>query len=196
MKRLDRTPRSGSNDELVGAIVTELLLNGPSSFAAIYGFVARTIKMRPDVTWLLTLLKKMEKTQQIQIAIMNTDGSTRDASGRALILAKQEYQKWLSNLSQAQLSAEALSVDEVGLWCALTDVGRQQVVKTQETDWTVDVFEQEHLIRIRAETEEEAERVLHNWLERESALKVIRSTRTVSRDPQSLVEVTWRFRRK
>jgi hypothetical protein len=196
MTRSDRIQTSGKNDKLVRDVVIDLLLQGPSSFAAMYGFIARMTKQIPNVTRLLNLLKRMENERQIQIVILKPDGSAQRPSELDRVRAEQAYQKWLSSLSRTQLSPAALAVDEVGLWCALTDIGRRTGSKHKDAGWALDVLDQEKIIRIRAETEEEAESVLHDWLARDPTLELIPSTRLVSMGEDSMIELTWRFRRK
>ena len=142
--------------------ILELLANGPSSFAAIHGFVARDNHTSTTVaeTWHnLDLLEREELVESFQLS----ESQRPEPVTRAFRdVAHARYSAWLDGLARDQLSVDEVSLDEVGLWYGLTAKGRALFAKPP--DWTLDWDEHSGLLRITAGTIDSADEILQQWL--------------------------------
>jgi hypothetical protein len=146
----------------------DLLVDAPSSFAALYGGLVRHCGYSPgvDVAVVLDALLEMERREWVKAKQMADDGSFRvptPTERNANLLA---YQEWLPNADFKELS-----VDEVGLWYEITDDGRvewkQRVDDDEKTGshrWTLDDFSENQTLVIRAASLEVAQGILRWWL--------------------------------
>src|SRR5215217_1445613 len=146
----------------------DLLADGPSSFAALYGALVRHCgyPCGLGVTLVSDALLQMERRQWVTAKQMANDGSFHIPTTEERNQNLPAYRAWLPNAA-----FEELSVDEVGLWYELTAEGRaewKQCIDAEEQAqfgrWTLDDLSDTNTIIIQAETLEVAEVILQWWL--------------------------------
>jgi hypothetical protein len=166
-------------------LVLELLTNTPSSFAALYGYVFRQAISPPSVDDLLTLLDDFENRGWTRCRQMAGDGSFRAPTDLDRARASAEYRRWLDGAGVSELTADKLSLDEIGFWVEVPPGGRSEWSRRagQESDhrWLLDQDDRTHTIIVHAEDLRSAECVLKAWLERHPAIRVLSDSRSVER---------------
>lgn len=150
-------------------LVLELLANGPSSFAALYGFVARNDTLsRPSIREMIDVLNALESSGWVRVMQMTPEGNYKTAHFRDRVIAQQRYEKWLQ-AERADLSVDALSFDQVGIWIELLPAGRAEREKTVSKKpagptWTLDFNSSDDAVVVRAPDVEAARHALTEWL--------------------------------
>jgi len=99
---------------------------------------------------------------------MTVDGKYRAAGDLDRFVAQREYQRWLQG-PKADLSVDALSFDEVGLWLELLPDGHAEWARSASpkpvfSPWTVDLEPSEAAVVVHASDAESARRALAEWL--------------------------------
>jgi hypothetical protein len=144
--------------------VLDLLVNGPSSCAGIYGSVLRHSESGKEagaVSWLLRSLGDMMERGLLQAAMM-ADAGFVPANPGDIDSACAAYESWLPTANPDELAS-----DEIGLWFELTPLGRAEWLRgnTDVVDpWLLDEDLYEGTVRVCAETEQLAFERLQWWL--------------------------------
>jgi hypothetical protein len=143
--------------------VVDLLANGPSSFAAVYGFLVRTGATPRDFDLVWCDMADLERAGIVSASRLTAQGVFEHPSDSWRLNAVSEYRVWLADLED--VSPEALSVDEIGLWYLLTEQG-QALAQADPTGapWSLDVDEAASLITVQAGNESTARRALADWV--------------------------------
>ncbi len=170
------------NDELASTLI-DLLIDGPSSFAALHRSL---IRHRVDFSSVpvgvaLSRLQGLEDVGLVRASQMDAHGggwrqptvADRERNGRA-------YGRWLPLASD-----EDVAIDEVGLWYELTELGRrvweeQQPPADRHSAWVLDETGS-NLVSIRAETEAIAEEALRWWLAERAPKRLARLRKNARR---------------
>lgn len=154
--------------------IVDLLANGPSSFAALYGFLAREGIIEPNIDQAWRELERLEQDELIQASWMSDGGVFRKAEPATKREARERYRQWLGSLGADALSVDAVSLDEVGLWYSLTDKGvaLARAAADHGRQWVIDWSEGDQVVTIYAQADESARRALDWWLQRNPSLQV------------------------
>jgi len=192
MRPSDHSPNSGS-DVALRTEVLELLTLGPSSFAAMYGWLVRG-GAAPDVPGLFGRLRQLGERGVLQAFQFDSEGNHDSVPSAILEGLERRYEVWLGGLSAEQLTTAALAVDEVGLWYEITDAGRELAGASGETAWEVRL--DGSLVVACAETIEMADSALASWLAHAPDVELDATTRMVREGTtgESPVQVEYRWR--
>jgi hypothetical protein len=101
--------------------ILDLLVDGSSSFAALYASM-RLLGYFPlgsDIGEVLYGVVELEQLQLLTLEMMTQDGSMKQPTSEEIESARQVYEHWLPNAT-----FEECAIDEVGIWCEITDRGR------------------------------------------------------------------------
>ena len=168
-------------DDLLG-----LLLDGPASFAALYGGLVRHCGYPKNASLLsemMSTLLKMERCEWVRTAQMSGDGLFREPTEDDYRRDLRAYQAWLP---EARL--DELAVDEVGLWLEITMKGRMEGKhrliderKSETGRWTLEDLADARTIIVRAETEEVAAEKIQEWISRNPAIELVDGSENVER---------------
>lgn len=96
----------------------DLLVDGQSSFAALYGGLVRHYNYSGKVYEIFSVLLEMRKDNCVKAWQMNDVGAFHEPTENDLDQALKAYQTWLP-----QAPFEDLAIDEVGLWYEITSKG-------------------------------------------------------------------------
>jgi hypothetical protein len=149
------------NDQLPDLL--DLLVDGPSHIAGLYGSYVKHVEAVP-VDALTQMVRQLEDCGLIRLWFQDA-GDSRPATPSERDRALAAYE---AELRSADL--ESLYHDEIGLWCEITDRGRERwrgagcEAELDGVRWTLDEQLSTHTLTIRAETQHAAERVLQWWL--------------------------------
>ena len=142
----------------------DLLLNGPSSFAAVFGALRRHHRVS-NVDWpiaqILSVLIDLEKAGHVKVSLMTESGPLVPTPA-ALARTLAAYESWLPTACPADLA-----VDEIGLWFELTPAGRVTWDRDATEDagqWSLDEDAEQGTLCIHAQTEHLARERLEWWL--------------------------------
>ncbi len=159
----------------------DLLIDGPSSFAALYGGLVRHCGYTTglDVSIVADALVDMEHMKWVKAWQMADDGSFREPTDDERKNSLCAYQKWLH-----KTKFEDLSLDEIGLCYEITDKGRaewRQLAgdKEHKEPWMIDDLQDKQTIVIQAETEELADRALAWWLSYNPEINLISNSKSI-----------------
>jgi len=103
----------------------DLLMNAPSSFAALYRFVGQEVY--PDRPHVAEAFGAMVELSNRGLVVMERDtdgGVRRNLDELELRRLLDAYMEWLGTIPPCHLAVDDVSLDEVGLWCAITERGR------------------------------------------------------------------------
>jgi hypothetical protein len=143
--------------------ILALLANGPSSFAALHGFVVREGSAPADVDVIWAELNDLERASLVRARRLTPEGvfeaPTPDWRQSALL----EYRNWLTGLRPDELPPESVAVDEVGLWYVLTNEGGAKTLE-EPAAWSVDVDDVSGTVVVHAADDAAARRGLAEWL--------------------------------
>lgn len=154
--------------QLLQCDLLDLLVDGPSSFAALYGALVRHwgYPAHTEISMVLEATRGLEAEGAVLSWQMAEDGRFHKPTEAEFADDLAAYQRWLPG---AQF--EELSLDEVGLWYELTEMGRErwrlECRRTEgpiEGRWTVDDEVEARTIVVQAKTAAVAEGVLQDWL--------------------------------
>ncbi len=158
----------------------DLLIDGPSSFAALYSAANRLL---PRASWerftveeLWEAAARMEASGWVKFQLMLPDGTWAEPTVRDREEALCRYRDWLPHAAY-----DEMSVDEVGLWLELQPRGHSEWTKWFETaddshKWTLDQSSETSTITVHATTAEDAEQALAGWLELHSEIEIVSDT--------------------
>jgi hypothetical protein len=148
--------------------ILDLLLQGPSSLAALHGFLVREGVAEGGVDWTWLHLEQLEKNAFVSIVQMTGSGQVQPIDDEARRAALSRYQDWLGPLGAEDLSVASVSLDEIGLWCALTKKGRAAILsvigETEGSLWMLDFDEESRRLVVHAADERAAREGLDFWL--------------------------------
>ena len=155
------------NEELQGNLL-DLLLDGPSSFAALYGGLVRhyCYPKNLSLNMMMNSLIELGRRDYVKTTRMSSDGRFNELTENEQRSTLPLYQAWLP-----VAEFEELSVDEVGLWYGITPKGREKAKRRSIGEepgntgrWTLDDLAETQTILIRADSEEGGEERLRWWL--------------------------------
>lgn len=180
MKHSEHT--SKSEDSLNQHELLDLLVNGPSSLAALYGDLRYNFGYSAglSVQQLIDTLLNMERQGWVKATQMDEDGSFHSPTALERRRDLFAYQGWLPNAK-----FEGLALDEVGLWYEITSEGfaEWRGWNKKEDDplnqWLLYDSNDTQTITIIAKTLEVAEENLWWWLSCNESIKLIENSRTV-----------------
>jgi len=159
--------------------VLALLLDGPSSVAALYGALMHDCDYPRDlsVSEVLAALGELEHGGWATAYQMEMDGAggyheptdeERDADRAA-------YIQWLSGGAE-----QDFALDEIGLWYWVTDEGRsecqrwfQGATRSPSSVWMLDDSAEEQTITVHAEGPQEADAAIRQWLSSQPGVELI-----------------------
>ncbi|MGF1469764.1 MAG: hypothetical protein ACFCGT_26870 [Sandaracinaceae bacterium] len=153
-------------DDLETSIL-ELLAKGPSSFAALYGYLLRNNLTSQDIGAAFDRLLDMERRGLVAMRATDDRGKLERANEAFLERARTQYGEWLANLGATQLSPRAMSLDEVGLWFAPGPAGQEAIASWLQEQGPGEMWElaaTPDSITIRSASEAIAMRELNAWL--------------------------------
>lgn len=163
----------------------DLLIDGPSSFAALYGGLVRHCGYSTglDVFIVADALLSMEHMMWVKAWQMADDGSFHEPTDDERKNNLPIYQKWLP-----RAKFEELSLDEIGLWYEIKDEGRAEWRrwtgdKEREEPWVIDDLRDTETIIIQAETEGIADRALAWWLSHNPEINLVNGSESVELIP-------------
>lgn len=167
----------------LGHQLLDLLVDGPSSFAALYSAANRLLRAatspRFTVDDLWDALASMESSGWIKARLMLPSGTWKEPTGMDREGARRQYQDWLPRAAY-----EEMSVDEVGLWFELQPLGRGEWTKwsaaaDESRKWVLDQDPKTSTITVHAASAEQAEHALEEWLGHHPDIELIAGTRDV-----------------
>ena len=168
--------------------ILDLLVNGPSSVAAMYVTLLRCfpIPQSTSVVDVLETLFEMERDHRVSGSLQEgrllrqlTDGDRKNA--------KRKYSLWLDMQPENQ---KDVSWDEIGMWFEITPQGREDWlawanesgVSVDQPKWSLRIEWSQHRISIAAEDERLAEEKLHAWLAEHPNISLQNTTKTITRN--------------
>jgi hypothetical protein len=161
----------------------DLLVDGPSSFAALYAGLIRHCGYPQSLSVSLVgeTLLEMEKLELVKAQQMASDGSFHPVTDEERQCDLIAYQV---QLPTADLND--VSMDEIGLWYELCPKGRgewRQWIDAQDrnemTLWTLDDYSESHTVVIKAQTLEVAQVKLQWWLSINTDVELISNSRMI-----------------
>lgn len=165
------------NDRLL-----DLLIDGPSSFASIYGGLVQHYgySNQSGIQPVMEALAALEQGGLVRASQMSDDGSFHEPTNDDRSRSEAAYSLWLP-----RARFEELSVDEVGLWYELTAAGRDEWRRFADHEaepsrqWMLDDDGDTQTITIQSDTQERAETALRLWLSYNPRMKVIPGSKVV-----------------
>lgn len=168
---------------LVESQLLDLLVDGPSSFAALYGAANRFLRVEDSARFVVEDLWEavtgMEAAGWIKARLMLPTGTWAEPTELDRERARRQYERWLPDASY-----DEMSVDEVGLWLELQPRGRDEWKRWSEAvehsrKWVLDLDPKTSTITVTAETAEQGEQALAEWLEHRPDIELVADTRVV-----------------
>ena len=148
--------------------ILDLLLNGPSSLAALHGFLARAGVAEGNILWTWKHVEQLESAGLVSIVGITAAGDAHAVNEVDRRAALDRYKDWLGQLRAEDLSVDSVSLDEIGLWCALTKRGQAETLAavgaSEDAPWVVDFDEPSRRLVVHATDEAIARQVLSTWL--------------------------------
>ena len=187
MNSSDDSQSSVVSDADISEKSLELLEMTDSSFAALYGFVARELGAAFGVERLAGVLDLLASMGTV-IFWCDSDHSRTSLSANARLAALPRYRDWLNTLSVEELSTDAVAYDHVELWCGLSKRESQE----SPDSLCVDIDGDYQLLTIGADTVETAERAIKDWIEGYFKIDVDGASRSVEKNEPG-VRVCWRY---
>lgn len=168
--------------------ILELLAQGPSSFAALYSYLIRVCKHKTKVLHLLELLTDMRSRGLVEMRLID-EKTFRSVTENDWVRVRGEYQEWLSPLTPEELTIDATSLDEVGLWVMLGTAAQRESQITPgdmksegsgDSVWKLDDIAHAQTIVVHADSEIAAEKALRQWiLHRDRGIELIPESRRI-----------------
>jgi hypothetical protein len=159
----------------------DLLVDGPSSFAAVYGALVRHCGYPSNlsVNKCFDALSEMERREWVTIRLMEPGGSFSPPSDIERARSEAAYQQWLPKAGRSDLS-----LDEVGLWWWIQEKGRREWEKWSASDdapdaWAIDEYTEDQRLVVSASDVQVAEEALRNWLSLDPAMQLVAGSRSV-----------------
>jgi hypothetical protein len=163
--------------------ILDLLVDGPSSFAAMYSAIVRysDLPEPPGVDVVLDTLYDMERRKLVCVQKMSGSGEFRSPSERDRTEAKKAYQAWLPKALGTDLS-----FDKVGLWFKIEEEGRREWQRWSQREkhdiegrWVLDELGHSQTIVVRAQNSNLAEEVISRWLSANPDVELIQESKVV-----------------
>ena len=170
--------------------VLELLVNAPSSFAALFGYLSRGATTRINVADLAAVLTEFEKRGWVRLCLLSGNGAFRPVTKEDLHRAIAEYSAWLDHATDSGIGVDELSLDEVGVWVELLPAGRKEWEQRSapaptSKGWVLDQDAAAGTVTINAKDVGSAERALLDWQRRQRGISVLPGSRVVEPIPPS-----------
>lgn len=169
----------------IDAHVLDLLVDGGSSFAALYfGLSRHWGHTATGVDEALEVLQRLEDHQLVHPRQMEP-GGFRAPIAADYERAKREYSQWLP-----QATASEVAADEVGLWYQITERGRQAWSRwaggngDDRDRWMLDDRADQGILEVRAERKDVAEAALDRWLAEHGEVQEVSGTRESVKIPE------------
>lgn len=165
----------------------DLLVDGPSSFAALYSaanrLYPRASERRYSVGEIWDVLASIEKVGWTKARRMLPAGTWEEPTDLQRVQARRQYQDWLPGADFGEMS-----VDEVGLWFEIEPRGRTEWSKWAEASegfrtWVLDQDPEMATITVHAENLERADQALAEWLAHHPEMEVVPESRMVQPSP-------------
>jgi hypothetical protein len=161
----------------------DLLVDGPSSFAAIFGSLTdfhEYVGTGATVDAMIDAFSEMKEKDWVRSRRMTSTGAFTGVAADDIQIAQSQYRQWLPSSTR-----EARSIDEIGLWYELLPAGRREWELWSEsegtyTSWVIDDDSASRTITINAATAEDAEEALSMWASRHPDIEVDHQTRVIS----------------
>lgn len=162
----------------------DFLVDGASSFAALYGDLTVHGGHEPGIGIILKMtnaLREMEQENWVRAEQMAEDGSFHEITEEERASDLVAYQAWLPGAR-----FEELSVDEVGLWYELTPEGREEWKRLffdeeqeRQHRWSILYRNDDQTVVVKAQSIEMAEEQLRKWLLNNPEMALVSSSRNV-----------------
>ena len=165
----------------------DLLVDGPSSFAALYSAANRLLRGAMPrlftVEELWEALASMEAADCIKARLMLPAGTWQEPTDLDRERARRQYQAWLPRAAY-----DEMSVDEVGLWFEIQPRGHTEWTRWSEAadqvrNWVLDQDSETATITVHAASAERAEQVLDEWLRHHPGIELVADTHVVQPSP-------------
>lgn len=174
------------NNQPLQKALLDLLVDGPSSFAALYGsFMHQYNSLHIEVSLIFGALVEMEQKGLVAALQMAEDGSFHGPTSHDLERDLLLYRSWIQ-----KAVLEDLSIDEVGLWYELTTKGLndwRQSLSYKEKEifqqWMLDDLSYERTVVIKAKNPEVAEEALYWWLSYNPDLAATTGSKSIEPTP-------------
>ncbi len=162
----------------------DLLVDAPSPLGAVFRSLVLYCgyPRELDVSQVVNTLIRMERKGWVRAWQVPGDGTHHEASGRDLAEDLEAYKRWIT----AETNLDDLSVDEVGLWHELTDIGREEwsryyrkEVQGKDRAWMLDDVRDAMTLVIHASSDEAAEEALTYWLSVNPGIQLFESSRSL-----------------
>lgn len=176
-----------NSEEMLQHHLLDLLVDAPSSFAALYGGLVHNCGYPTslDVRLIFDTLLEMEQQEMVKGSQMAVDGSFHDPTNNDRMRNLLAYQAWLP-----KSMFEELSVDGVGLWYTLTAKGRTEWERWSWDEkqkpmpqWMLDDLIDTQTLIIHAQNIQSAEEALCDWLSHNESARIVGNSRTVEQIP-------------
>lgn len=160
----------------------DLLVDGPSSFAALYSALRRHYGYGTlDVDVVADALRVMERLGWVRARQMTEAGGFRAVTDDDRAHAQAAYQRWLP-----QAVTSEVSLDDVGMWFELESMGRREWTNWSKEQgggpqprWVLDDLSDSCTISIRADSAAAAENALRMWLSLNPGEELIEHSKAV-----------------
>lgn len=171
------------SSQLLHHHVLDLLIDGPSSFAALFGALLRHYDYGPglSVDGALDALSVMEREGWVRARKMTERGTFRDPTEEDRANARREYRAWLPGAG-----GENLSLDEIGLWYEVEHKGRREWESwskegegERRRNWVLDDVAHSRTISIQAESVKAAEEALRGWLSSNPSIELVEESKAI-----------------
>ena len=185
----------------------DLLIDGASSFVALYGALIRVCgyPVNMSVSEVMNTLIDMERRKLVNASKTAEDGSLHKLTDEDWTRLRREYIEFF-----AESDLEDLSLDEVGLWYEITVEGKAKWKQSVNDEgplahgWAIDDLADTQTIVIHAKTKDIAQAALDWWLSRNRPIELLNdkvSTESISefklQDGSTIndgVRITYRYR--
>lgn len=162
--------------------ILDLLIDGPSSFAALYSAWCQhyaTSASRPSVHELWEVTSGLETAGWIRSSLMHSDRTWMPPSDDERRSVRRQYERWLP-----EAPFEDMSVDEIGLWFEIQPLGRSEwqswaAIEMRGPRWALDLDAEAAAITVQAEDLETAEKSLSEWLRQAPTIELVPDSRVI-----------------
>jgi hypothetical protein len=161
----------------------DLLVDGPSSFAALYSaanrFYPPDSSRRFAVSELWEALGSAEKRGLVKAKVMRAEGNFTNVDEMRREQVRKRYEAWLLTAG-----FDEMSVDEVGLWFEILPQGRTEWRKwsgeaNAAQNWMLEQDAEKSTIVVYAKNAETAEKTLNDWLAQNPDMRIDPRSRDV-----------------
>lgn len=166
------------SDESLRHHLLDLLVDGPSSYAALHVGLIRNCGYPADlqVDRVLDVLRDMENRGWIRVRQMSDDGGFHDPTEDERQKARTAYQGWLARAGPKR----DVALDEIGLWFEIDFNGREEWARwsadcriEDRAKWVLDDDSSGLTVTIEAKNSDIAEQVLRDWCSRDPEIHLL-----------------------